>query len=101
MVQSLLTDIGSFSGYPLDPGQHYLYQVLDIDLRVESETIWDNELRDNVTIASDHPKHHDVDWVFSFYQHQYELVLRLRAKHSEIFVGKHAISKFLEEWIGS
>ena len=32
--------------------------------------MWENEWKDNVTIASHHPKHYDVDKVFGF--HQYE-----------------------------
>ena len=38
------------------------------------------------TIASDHPKHHDVDWMFGFQQLEYESVFRLALKDSEVFV---------------
>ena len=60
----------------------------------------------NIIIASDDPKHPDVDWVFAFYQYECESVLRLTPKHSEFFVltlpGEcpavdHTVSKFLEE----
>ena len=40
---------------------HYLLQALDVDLQVESEVIWEDELGYNITIASDHPKHYNVD----------------------------------------
>ena len=35
---------------------------------------------------TNHPKHHDVDWVFGFYQYKYDSVLKLTPKHFEIFV---------------
>ena len=34
---------------------------------VETETMWEDECRHYITIASDHPKHHNVDWLFSFH----------------------------------
>ena len=34
----------------------------------------EDEWRHDITIASDHPKHHDVDWVFDFYHYEYESV---------------------------
>ena len=34
-----------------------------------SEAMWKDELRHNATIASDHLKHHDVDWVFGFHHY--------------------------------
>ena len=39
----LLPDVGSSSCYTLDPGQHYHLQVLDVDLRGESEAMWEDE----------------------------------------------------------
>ena len=36
----LLSDVGSSSNHPLDPGLHYLLKVLDVDLRVKSEVMW-------------------------------------------------------------
>ena len=35
----------------------------------------ENKWRHSVTIASDHPKHHDIDWVFGF--HQFESIPKL------------------------
>ena len=46
----------------------------------------EDDSRHNVTIASDLPKHHDVDWVFGFNPYEYESVLRLTSKHTETFV---------------
>ena len=66
----LLLDVGSSSSHPLNPGQHYFLQALDVDLHVDSEAIWENELRHNVTITFDLPKYHDVDVVFGFHQYQ-------------------------------
>ena len=62
--------------------------------------------RDNVTIASEHPKHQDVDQVFCSYQYKYEFIARLTPKHTEMFVlmlpaVQHDISKFLEEEVVS
>ena len=51
-----------------------------------------------------------VNWVFGFHQYEYESVLRLTTKHSEIFVLMHtawmptvqyAVSKFMDEWFPS
>ena len=104
----LLPDIGSSSSFPLYSGQHNLLQVLDVGLHVESEAMWEDEWRRNITIASDYPKYHDVNWVFGFLQ--YESVLRLTSRHSVIFVFEascknatvlHAFSKFTEESIAS
>ena len=95
----------------LYPEQHYLLQTLDVGLRVECEVKWKDEWRQNVTIASDNPKHHDdVDWVFGFHQSEYKSITRLTPKDTEIFLlgfhreyqaVQHAVFKFLEEWISS
>ena len=37
---------------------------------VEYEAMWEDEWRHNFTIANDHPKHHDVDWMFGFHHYQ-------------------------------
>ena len=47
---------------------------------------WEDDERYNATIASDNPKYHAVDWVFGFYQQEYEFVPRLTSKTLEIFV---------------
>ena len=57
-----------------------------MDLHVECEDTQDDEWRHNITIASDHPKHHNVDWVIGFHQYEFETVFRLTTKHSENFV---------------
>ena len=46
----LLPDVGSSSSHPLDPGQHYLFQALDVGHCVESEAMWKNKQR-HITIA--------------------------------------------------
>ena len=48
--------------------------------------MWEDERRDNVTIAKDHPKTHEEDWVFGFIHYEYEFAFSLTFKHSEIFV---------------
>ena len=63
----LLLNVGSLSSYRHNPGQHYLPQEHDIGLGVEVEVMWEDEWRHNFTIASNHPKYHDVDWVFGFH----------------------------------
>ena len=63
----LLPGVRSSSSHPINPGQHYFLQALDASLHVESEAMWKDERRHNVTIASDHPKHYDVDRVLGFY----------------------------------
>ena len=98
----LLPDVGSSRSYPLDPEQHYPLQILDVGVYVESVTMWTWM----EVIASDHPNHHDVDWVFAFHQYEYKYVVRLAPKHSESFrrechAIKHPIFKFLKEWMAS
>ena len=51
----LWTDVVSSSSYFLNPGQHFLLQALNGGLHVESETMWVDEWRHNISIASDHP----------------------------------------------
>ena len=70
----------------LDPSQHYFLQALDEGRRVEFEAMWVDEARYDVTIMNDHLKYLDVNWVFGFHQYEYEPVLRMTPKHSEIFV---------------
>ena len=64
----------------LDPGEHCLLPALHVGFHVESEAMWEDKWRYNVSIISDHSKHHDVDRVFSFYEYEFGLV------YSEIFV---------------
>ena len=67
----VLPDVGSSSRQRHEPDQHNLPQALDVDLCGDSEAMWENAGR-NVSIASDHPKHHDQDWLFGFLRvHQY------------------------------
>ena len=54
---------------------------------VESEAMWKYEWRHNVTIASDHFKDHDMDWVFGFHQYQYNSALTLTPKHWNHCIG--------------
>ena len=39
--------------------------------REESEAMWEDKSGHNVTIASDHPKHHDVNLVFGFHHYHH------------------------------
>ena len=48
----------------------------------------------NVTIASGHTKHGDVNLVFRFHQWKYEFARRLISKHCEIFVLSFRWNKF-------
>ena len=106
-VRVLFLDIGFFSWYLLDPGHHQLQQ--DARFRVQCKATWENEWRHNITIVNNPlPKHHDVDWMFSFNQYEYKSVLKLTPKHGIIFVFKlssecyavqYAVTKFLEKWI--
>ena len=73
------------SSHSLAPGQHYLPQALDVGLYAESESIWEGELRHNVIITCDHPKHHDMDWVFGFYQYQYIAQLAGAVEYTDCF----------------
>ena len=69
-----------------------LPKVLDVVFHVEGDTIWEDEWRLKITIACNHPKHHEEDWMLSFYQYEYESVLIL-SKHSEIFVFQHQVEQ--------
>ena len=69
----LLPDVESSITHPLDPGQNFLLQILDVGLRVESETTWEIEWRHNITIDSYFSKRQDVDWVFGFHHYWYIL----------------------------
>ena len=69
----LLLDVGSYNSYPLDPGRHCLLHAIEVSLRLESVAILEDELRHKVTVAIEHPKHHDVDWIFGFNQYWYIL----------------------------
>ena len=73
LFRVLLADVDFFSSsHPLDQEELYLLQALDVDLCVETEVMmFEDERRLNINIASDHSKHHDVDWVFG--SHQYRL----------------------------
>ena len=53
----LLPDVGSSSCHPLS---------LDVGHHVQCEVMWEDEWKHNVTMTSDHPKHHHEDWVFGF-----------------------------------
>ena len=63
-----MPDMVSSSSHPLDPEKNYLLQTLDIGFPVEFKAKWEDGLSNKVAIASDHPKHHNVDWVFGFHQ---------------------------------
>ena len=65
----LFLETGSSSNHPHYPGQHYLQALC-----VESEAMGEDDWRHNFTITSDHPKHHDMDWVFGFHHYQYILL---------------------------
>ena len=67
------TPIAGPNSYSFDPGKYYFLQPLDVGLCIESEAMWKDEWRYNVTIASDHPKHYDVAWLFRFHHYQYTL----------------------------
>ena len=58
---------GSCSRLSLGPEKYYLLQALHVNLHTESEVTWENEWKYNINIASDHPRHHDVNWLFSFH----------------------------------
>ena len=57
------------------------------DLALNNENGWytikPNQIKP--IIASNHPKPYDVYWVFGFHQYEYESVLWLTLRHSEIF----------------
>ena len=59
-----------------------------VGFRIESEAIWEDEWEYNVSIASDHPEHHAMDWVLAF--HKYESALRFTTKYSGIFILNQA-----------
>ena len=59
----LMSDLGSSSSHPIDPKQNWLLQAFDEVLRIKSEAMWQDGWSQNVTIASDHPKHRDVNSV--------------------------------------
>ena len=61
------------SCHPFDLGHHYFLQILDVVHRFESEVMSEDKLRHNVTVTSDHPKHHNMEWVFGFHQNWYIL----------------------------
>ena len=69
----LFPDVRSSSSQPLNPGQHYLFQALDVGLCVESEAMWDDERRYNITSVSDNPTLNDEDGVFCFHYYRYIL----------------------------
>ena len=56
----LLQDVGFSSNHFLDQGQQYLLQALYVGLYVESEAMREDKRNNNVTIACDHFKYHDV-----------------------------------------
>ena len=109
LYSMLQSPVGSFSWHSLDPGQHYLPRALDVGLWVESEAMWEHEWRHHVTITSDHPICHEMNWLLAFfYQYEYESVFRLTSKHYEIYVLglpswmsliQHVVFKFLKMWI--
>ena len=49
------------------PSQHKFVLAFDIGLGVESEAMWEDEWRHNITITLDHSKYCDVNWVFGFH----------------------------------
>ena len=77
----MLPNVGSSSDLFFYPALHYLPHTLEVGLHIESEAVWEDGWRYDVTTVIDLPKHHD-----SF--HQYESVLRLTPKHFEIFASQ-------------
>ena len=70
--QVLLLDVRSFSSHPINPGQHYLLQALDVGLFVESENMREDQRKPNANTTSDHSEHFE-DWDFVFYHYRYIL----------------------------
>ena len=48
----LLPDVKYSSSHPLDPGLHYISQALNESFHVEYKAVWEDEWRQNDTIAS-------------------------------------------------
>ena len=67
----LLLDVGSSNNHHLNLGPHFFLQQPDVGYQVESEDRWETKWRHNGTIVSNHPKHHNVDWVFCFNSYEY------------------------------
>ena len=63
----LLPDVASFRGQFLNSVQHFLLHALHVYLCVESEAIWENEHRYNITMAIELLKYYDVDLGVCFY----------------------------------
>ena len=57
----LLPNVVSSSNHPLDPGQYFFLQALDVDLYIKFKDMWEDEWKHNINIVYDHLKHHDVD----------------------------------------
>ena len=70
---ALLSDIEYSNSQSFNSVQHYLFQAFNVSLHVECVAMKEDEWRHNVIIVSDHPKYHDVDWVFDFHPYQYIL----------------------------
>ena len=69
----LLPDVGSYSSHTLDPEQQSLLQECGVSLHVEFEAMCEDEWKHNITIASDHSEHSDVNWGFDFHLYWYIL----------------------------
>lgn len=63
----MLPDIGSSSSHPLDTRRNYLFQGLDVNICVESETLWEDKWRHNIVITSDLA----MNWMFDLYHSRY------------------------------
>ena len=56
-----VTNVETSSCHIFYSDQYYLYQSLDVVLRVDCEAIWEDECWHNVSIASEHINHPDVN----------------------------------------
>ena len=88
----LLPDVRSSSSRSRHPNQYYIFLALDVGLLVESEAMWEDEWRGNITIASNHFRHHGVDWVFDFY------LLSVHLVGTEQANGCSMSSSFVHGW---
>ena len=52
--RALLPDVGFSSSHHLHPSQNYLFQALNAGLRSNSEAMWEDELKNKITIDSNH-----------------------------------------------
>ena len=70
----LLTDVRSFSSYPLDLDQDNPLLALSVVFCVEFGAMCEDEGRHNLSITSDQSKYHDMNWMFGFHHYEHESV---------------------------